>query len=185
MMFRVLTGLAVLALAAGTWLLSNPGSRTVDSGSASQPDLPGYYLKDAVLTDYDAGGAPALRIRAQRIEQVDHGEQVALYDVRVDYQGGGGENWVLFGDVAHVQPGGTVIDVTGNVRLEGAGTARPDRATMRTDALRYDVASGVASTKSDVRIDFGPHTLTARGMVADLKEQTLRLESKVNGRFLP
>jgi len=43
----------------------------------------------------------------------------------------------------------------------------------------------VASTKSDVRIDFGQHTLTARGLVANLKERTVRLESRVNGRFLP
>ena len=53
------------------------------------------------------------------------------------------------------------------------------------DTLRYDVPEGVASTKDDVRIDFGGHTLTARGMVANMKERTLRLESKVHGRFQP
>jgi lipopolysaccharide export system protein LptC len=34
-----------------------------------------------------------------------------------------------------------------------------------------------------VRIDFGGHILTARGLIANLKERTVRLESKVNGRF--
>jgi lipopolysaccharide export system protein LptC len=51
--------------------------------------------------------------------------------------------------------------------------------------MSYDVADAVASTKSDVRIDFAEHTLTAHGLTANLKERTLRLESKVNGRFHP
>ena len=56
---------------------------------------------------------------------------------------------------------------------------------VRTDLMSYNVPEGVASTKSDVRIDYGGHILTARGMSANLKERTMRLESKVNGRFLP
>jgi len=89
------------------------------------------------------------------------------------------------GDVAHVEPGGKIIDVAGNVRLEGQSTEHAGTAVVRTDALSYDVPSGVASTRSDVRIEFGAHTLTARGLVANLKERTMRLESKVNGHFQP
>ena len=51
--------------------------------------------------------------------------------------------------------------------------------------LSYDVPDAVASTKSDVRVEFGAQTLTARGLIANLKERTLRLESKVNGHFHP
>jgi LPS export ABC transporter protein LptC len=91
----------------------------------------------------------------------------------------------MVGDVAHVEPGGQVIDVTGNVRLQGEATGREGAAVIHTDALSYDVPGAVASTKSDVRIDFAQHTLTARGLIANLKERTLRLESKVNGRFHP
>ena len=56
---------------------------------------------------------------------------------------------------------------------------------MHTDTLRYDVPDAIATTESDVRIEFGAHTLTGRGLVANLKERTMRLESKVNGRFQP
>jgi lipopolysaccharide export system protein LptC len=58
-------------------------------------------------------------------------------------------------------------------------------AVLHTDTMRYDVPDAVASTKDDVRIDFAGHTLTARGLVANLKERTVRLESKVNGHFHP
>jgi LPS export ABC transporter protein LptC len=56
---------------------------------------------------------------------------------------------------------------------------------IRTDSLHYDVGAAVASTKNDVRIEFDQHTLNARGLVANLKERTMRLESRVNGRFHP
>jgi len=91
----------------------------------------------------------------------------------------------MFGDVAHVQPGGKVVDVSGNVRLQGESADHSPSAVVRTDALTYDVTDSIASTKNDVRIDFGAHTLTAHGLVANLKERTMRLESKVNGRFQP
>jgi len=46
---------------------------------------------------------------------------------------------------------------------------------VHTDTLRYDVPDALVSTKSDVRIDFAQHTLTAHGLDANLKERTMRL----------
>ena len=187
MLFRVFTIIAVVALGISTWILTSPVRKPRAQADAKQAELPGYYLKNAVLTDYDLAGDPSIRIEAERIDQIAHGNEVALYNVRVNYQAPSGENWVMVGDVAHVQPGGKVIDVSGNVRLQGeAGAAgRETPAVMHTDTLRYDIPDGVATTKDDVRIDFAEHTLTAHGLVANLKERTVRLESKVNGRFHP
>jgi len=185
MLFRVFTVLAVVGLVVLTWYRSSPAHRPQAQADAKQSDLPGYYLKNAVLTDFDAAGNPAVRIEAERIDQIDHGNEVALYNIRVNYQPAGGQSWVMVGDVAHVQPGGKVIDVNGNVRLQGESSSNDPTAVVHTDTLSYDIPDSIASTKSDVRIDFGGHTLTARGMTANLKERTMRLESKVNGRFQP
>jgi LPS export ABC transporter protein LptC len=185
MLFRVFTVLAVIALVVSTWILSSPARRPQTNVDAKQADLPGYYLKNTVLTDYDLAGNPGIRIEAERIDQIAHGNEVALYNIRVVYQAPSGPSWVMVGDVAHVQPDGKVVDVTGNVRLQGEATGREGTAVVRTDTLTYDVADAVASTKSDVRIDFAKHTLTAHGFSANLKERTMRLESKVNGRFHP
>jgi LPS export ABC transporter protein LptC len=185
MLFRVFTVLAVVALVISTWILSSPARRPQKQIGAKEAELPGYYLKNAVLTDYDLAGDPSIRIEAERIEQIAHGNEVALYNIRVVYQAPNGQSWVMVGDVAHVQPDGKVVDVTGNVRLQGDSAGRQGAAVVRTDTLSYDVPEAVASTKSDVRIDFAQHTLTAHGFTANLKERTMRLESKVNGRFHP
>jgi LPS export ABC transporter protein LptC len=184
-LFRVFTVLAVVALCISTWILSSPARRPQTEINAKQADLPGYYLKNAVLTDYDLAGDPNIRIEAERIDQIAHGNEVALYNVRVVYQVPNGQSWVMVGDVAHVQPGGKVVDVSGNVRLQGEATGREGAAVVHTDTLSYNVPDAVVSTKSDVRVDFAEHTLTAHGLNANLKERTMRLESKVNGRFHP
>jgi LPS export ABC transporter protein LptC len=185
MLFRVFTVLAVIALGVSTWILSSPAHRPRAQVGAKEEDLRWYYVKNAVLTDYDLTGNPSIRIEAERIDQIAHGNEVALYNVRVGYQAPNGQSWVMVGDVAHVEPGGKVIDVTGNVRLQGDAQGRQGAAVVRTDSLTYDVTDAIASTKSDVRIDFADHTLTAHGLNANLKERTMRLESKVNGRFHP
>jgi LPS export ABC transporter protein LptC len=183
MFFRIFTVLAVAALGVSTWILSSPARRPSNMRATGSSALPGYFLKNAVLIDYDQSGAPSIRIEAERIDQVEHGNEVQLYNVRVNYDAPGGETWVMFGDTAHVLPGGNIVDVTGNVRLLGEASDTEGTAVVHTDTMRYDMARSLATTNSDVRIDFGGHVLTARGLIANLKERTVRLESKVNGRF--
>ena len=185
MLFRIFTVVAVLALAVSTWILSSPARRSAPVVDPKHPDLPGYYLKNAVLTDFDLSGAPGVRIEAERIDQIPQSNEIALYNVKVDYQPPSGQQWTMVGDMAHVQPGGKVIDVSGNVKLQGTPVAHEMVPVIRTETLRYDVPDGIASTQSDVRVEFGAHTLTARGLSANLKDRTLRLESKVNGRIHP
>jgi LPS export ABC transporter protein LptC len=185
MLFRVFTVLAVAALIIFTWYVSSPARRATLLNAQSQGALPGYYLKNAILTDFDESGAPSIRIEAERIDQVAHGNEVQMYNVKVNYEAPDGLNWVLVGDTAHIQPGGKVVDFAGNVRLQGEGPGTEGSAVIRSDTMSYDIPDSIATTKSDVRIEYGGHILTARGLSANLKERTMRLESKVNGRFIP
>lgn len=185
MLLRLITLLSLAALAVGTWILSTQ-SRTPKSAPASSRDsLPGYYLKGTVMTDYDAAGAPNIKIAAERIEQIDQSTDVMLHNVRLDYQAPGGQLWVMVGDQAHVQRSGKIVDVDGNVQMQVLDQGRQGPAVVNTDHISYDLDSAEVRTSSDVRIAFGPNTLTARGMVAHLKDRTMRLESKVYGRFTP
>jgi LPS export ABC transporter protein LptC len=185
MRFRLLTLIAVLALAISSWFLSSPARMPGAGGSARQVESPGYYLKDGVLTEYDANGNPSVRIAAKRIDQVEHSEEVLLHDIRVEYQAPDGSQWVMVGDLAHVRPGGNVVDLSGNVAMQGTEHERIGAPIIRTDALSYDVSQSIASTDGEVRIDYLLHTLTAHGLVANLRERTVKLESHVNGLFRP
>ena len=183
MFFRLFTVLAVVALAVSTWILSSPARRPRLTAQAAQAELPGYFLKNTVLTDFDADGNPSIRLESARIDQVDHGPEVRLTNVHVNYQAPNGQNWVMVGDTGRIQPGGKVIDVAGNVRLQGESTEHAGTAIVHTEALSYDVPGSIVTTREEVRVEFGAHTLSARGLKANLKERTLHLDEKVNGRF--
>ena len=185
MRFRLLTLIAVLALAISSWFLSSPGRMPGARNTARHADTPGYYLKDGVLTEYDANGNPNIRIAAKRIDQVEHSDEVLLHDIQVDYQAPDGAQWVMVGDLAHVRPGGNIVDLSGNVEMKGMEHERIGAPIIRTDALRYDISQSIASTDGEVRVDYLLHTLTAHGLVANLRERTVKLESRVNGLFRP
>jgi LPS export ABC transporter protein LptC len=185
MRFRLLTLVAVLVLAISTWFLSSPGRMPGAGGSVRHAESPGYFLNDGVLTDFDGNGDPSVRIAAKRIDQVEHGDEVLLHDIRVEYQAPDGEQWVMVGDLAHVRPGGNVVDLSGNVELQGANRERSGAPVIYTDALSYDVSRSIASTDGDVRMEFLLHTLTAHGLVANLRARTVKLESRINGHFHP
>jgi len=184
MLFRLFTVLAVLALAVSTWILSSPARRPTPSGGIDTAALPGYYLKHAVLTDFDATGIPSMRLEAERIDQVDHGTEVALTQVRMHYQAPNGQNWVIVGDTGRVETGGNIIDLNGHVVLQGDSPADADTAIVHADNLRYDVPNSIATTPDDVHVDYGRYTLNGRGLKTNLKDRTLHLD-KVNGRFQP
>jgi LPS export ABC transporter protein LptC len=185
MLLRILTVMALAALAIGTWILSNQ-SRTQRASQVPQNTaMPGYYLKGTVMTDYNLAGAPSVKIAAERIEQIDQSTDVELHNVRLDYQTDAGQMWVMVGDKAHVEQDGKIVEVSGNVQMQGLDQGRQGPAVVTTDRIAYDVNTAEVHTDSEVHISFGEHTLTGRGLVAHLKERTMRLESKVYGRFTP
>ena len=185
MLFRLFTVLAVVALAVSTWILSSPAHRPRPAEGGSKTDLPGYYLTNTVLTDFDAAGAPSMRIDAQRIDQIDHSVEVVLSTVTVNYVAPNGQNWIMVGDTAHLQPGGKVVDVRGRVRVEGRSAGPGPSTIIHTDTLTYDIPQATVTTAAAVSVEFGAHTLGGQGLTANLKERTIHIESKVNGRFLP
>ena len=97
-----------------------------------------------------------LRIHADRIDQIDHGPEVALSNVRVDYQSPHGQSWVMFGDAG---AGRDRRQDRRRRRQRAAGgvnhrARRRRRHAHRHAALRYR-RRRIATTQSDVRIDFG------------------------------
>ena len=159
MLFRIFTVLAVIALAVSTWILSSPGPRARRKPARNRRTAAGYYLKNAVLTDYDAAGAPRIRIQAERIDQIGS-RQRGRADQRAGRLSGAERS-----ELGHVRRHGARAAGRqgrrrrGNVRLQGVEPEHPGTAVIRTDALSYDVPASVATTKSDVRIEFERHTL--------------------------
>ena len=56
---------------------------------------------------------------------------------------------------------------------------------IRTSELVFDAVNSIASTDADVVVELAGYRMMATGMTADLKANTVELQSAVNARFEP
>ncbi len=144
----------------------------------------GYYLTDAILEQSDSQGKPLYRLRAGRIEQFPNSNLVRLSMVQVSSPGNGqNQGWNLSANEGEIMGDGGKIVLRHNVqaREKGVNAMR----LIRTSELVFDPVNSTASTDADVIVELDGYRLTATGMTADLKANTVELQSAVNAHFEP
>jgi len=186
MILRALAAAAVISLLAIAWLVLNretsgpatPATATVSATS------PGYSARDAVLIETGADGLPMYTLRAADIRE-QPARVALLKQVEMQYRDPAGQLWHVRANEARVVDRAVQVDLSGDVAVSGLfpGTAEPLR--ISTDRLSVDTRSGIIETVDSVRIESSGGQLTARGLVANLREQRIRLESQVHGRYAP
>jgi LPS export ABC transporter protein LptC len=152
----------------------------VSTGAA--PEQPGYYLKDAIITQTQADGSLGTRLVTNRIEQQRKDDSILMSTVRVDYFQVPDRQWVLSADQGLVPANSRTIQLSGDVALRAAND--PDKSFLQVDSLAIDTVRNVAyTTSSPVVMQMGPHKMTVKSLEADLKEEKIRAEA-VQGRFV-
>jgi LPS export ABC transporter protein LptC len=175
---------AALAIVAGTLLAYGLlGGRDDEIEARTADDERGYYLTKATLTEMGADGAPRIVLRAELIEQRLADQNVLLSDLSLDYNTADSGNWTVTADRGRLLPDATSLRLSGNVVIRG--TEARGSAVIRTDELTYDTKTSLVQTAEPVAVEFGQHTLEARGLRVALNDGTMRLESNVHGRFKP
>jgi LPS export ABC transporter protein LptC len=175
----VAAGLAALATAY-TLLVGHLGP-DVEVG-ASKPQR-GYYLVDSTMTEMGPNGRPKVIVHARTAEQRLSDQSVDMTDVVVDYPTEKYGNWHGTSRTGHMPPDRKSMQLAGDVRM--TSQLEQGAAVILTDHLNYDIDKGLVQTADPVDIRLGSHVLKARGLRGDLNAQTLKLESNVNGRFVP
>ena len=177
----------MVAVVAGGALLLNmlAGSPDDATESAAAADERGYYLNDARLTELGADGRPRVVVRASSIEQQLADQSVHLAQLELDYTTQEQGEWHVTADRGRMPSDRGSLQLEGNVLVVGAAERSEGQAIIRTDELAYDTRTNVVQTAAPVTVDFGPHQLRGRGMRVGLNQGTLRLESNVNGQFIP
>jgi LPS export ABC transporter protein LptC len=153
----------------------------VEHGPAAAPR--GYFATDATLTEMGANGRPRFIVHASGIEQQLSDQSVLFTDVALDYMAKDLGNWHVTALHGRMPQDRKSLLLSGDVTITGA--AERGGAVIRTDKVAYDIDGGVVQTAEPVAVRFGAHQINARGLRAMLNTGTLRLESDVNGRFIP
>lgn len=174
--------LLAFAIALGLWLWqTRPAQESTEaSATATHKDVdPGYVAINADLLDTDADGQPQFRLRAARIEQATPTSDLTLSDMQFQQQGK--SVWTLSAQSGVMPLDTRQLQLTGNVRASGTVGAAP--ISIRTESLEVDLLQHKLDTDASVGIDWGRNRLTASGLHADMKSDSLRLESHIHGEF--
>jgi len=178
--------MVVLAiLAAATWVATWERPDATPPVERVNPSGPlGYYARGARLSGTDEQGRLTYRIFAERLDEVPGEERLALTGVNVDYQPADETAWSLTAATAKYAWDGSQIDLDGNVEARSKPAAGSHPVTITTQQLRLSPDTSSAESDGKVQVRVGDLQLNAVGLRADLKGDTLELESVEHGRIL-
>ncbi len=149
---------------------------TSSNAGDSTPPPPGYYLKDAIITQTQLDGSPDLRLTAKRIDQHRKDDSIHLTTVQVDYLKVPERHWILTADQGEIPDHSRIVQFSGNVELRPADTQ--PQTFLRTEALAIDTEKHLAyTTHSPAQVRFGNNAMTVRELQADLTTEKIKLES--------
>jgi len=191
---------AAIAVIAVAYFIGTRGTDEddTDAANATAPD-PGYAARDAQLIETGYDGRERYRLNARVIRQRTESGIIELEGLAMDYHISPdklpGESasagpastdlWHLTSDHGEVRANGDDVQLNGNVRVVGPAPGSGEPLSLTTESIRINTPTQFIETSAPVKLRWSGHVLDARGMQADLKAGTLRLESDVNGHFYP
>ena len=184
--FRNLLVIAALVAAAGlSWYWSRAGTAETQPGEVRESLPLGYYLIDAEIFGTDEDGRLLYKIWAGRAEERPDEDRLSLSDVRIEYRPVENVPWLLTADFGEAPTDQSYIDLRGAVELANAPRDLGDRTLIRTQELRFEPETFVASTEEAVSLFLGAKRLDAVGIKVYLRDDRLELKSSVRGDFDP
>ena len=176
--------LATLTAAAlGSWYLARQ-DRAQDTAAPVDVSQRGYYLKSARILGTGEDGSPLYEIRAERAEQRD-ADRIDFTNVLINYSPTSEVPWSVNADTATIERQRNRVLLRGHVRAVSREGFSGNDTEIRTQYLELDPEAYLAETDERVQIRIGARSLTATGMLASLKDNTLELKSNVSGKFVP
>ncbi|MGH8260720.1 MAG: LPS export ABC transporter periplasmic protein LptC [Steroidobacteraceae bacterium] len=186
-LLRALAVVAVIALLAVGWLALNSEQNAPPAPAAAPISVqtPGYSAQDAVLIETGDDGKPMYTLRAADIRQQPASQIAVLDQVQMRFRDAAGGVWTGRADQGRVIDGASRVDLSGMVTITGPLPGSSEPARISSDRLSIDTRDEVVTTHDPVKLAWGEQHLSARGLIAHLRKQRIRLEADVHGSFSP
>lgn len=174
---------ALAAMAAWAWQQSLEEDRAPTREPT--PEILGVYMRNAVVISPGEDGRPLYRLEAGFMNQPLGSDRVELEDILIEYSHETPRPWRLTADTGQVRLDWGNVVLTGNVVATAPATEGEEITTLLTQHMTVDAETHQVRAPGEVVMVRGEERLASVGMSADLLTETVRLESEVNGRFLP
>jgi LPS export ABC transporter protein LptC len=182
--YRIFVILSVVAVFVASLLLSRQQSGAPASTAVQQTGWEqGYAARNARLVQTGADGQPLYTLNAATIRQQPNENQVRLTQVQMTFRDHNGATWTATADRGELERAAQRVELSGDVHVAGAFRSGQSPAQITSDALSVDLNNDVVSTKERVTLLWSGLVLDSTGLVANLKDQRVHLESGVHATF--
>lgn len=184
MIYRIFAVLTIVAVIGLSLLLSRQQSGTPAATAVrSTGRNDGYSARNARLVQTGTDGSPLYTLSAATIRQQPNQDQVQLTQVQMSFRDNNGSAWTATADQGELEQTARQVRLCGNVQVSGAFQRGRSPAQILTDRLAVDLRSNIVTTKDRVRLLWSGLVLDSTGLVANLKDQRVQLESGVHATF--
>jgi len=182
--YRILAVLTIIAVIVASIFLSQqqgatPAATTVQANGWDE----GYSALNAKLVETGADGLPLYTLNAATIRQLPNEDQVQLTQVQMSFLDANGNPWTGTADSGELEQAADRVRLAGNVHISGTMGGTAGDAQMFTASLSVDLRTNIVSTKDPVRMLWAGKQLNSTGLVANLKDDRVELESAVHGTY--
>ncbi len=179
MIVRIVIILAIVGIIVGALFLGQGGpSSPVTTATGSGGDVPGYSARNAEVTQTGEDGRPMFTVISPLIRQQANDQRVQLDAPRMTFVSVENGTWHAKSRSGLIQADGASVDLHGDVRMEGMLSDSP--VVINTSTISFDTRTEIARTPAYLTVDARGGTLGGTGLLANLKESTLQLESNIH-----
>jgi LPS export ABC transporter protein LptC len=175
---RIVIILAIVGIIIGALFLGQGGpAPTVAQGTGTAGEVPGYSARNAEVTQTGEDGRPMFTVVSPLIRQQANDQRVQLDAPRMTFVSVENGTWHAQSRSGLIQADGASVDLHGDVRMNGMLSDSP--VVINTSTISFDTRTEIARTPAYLTVDARGGTLAGTGLVANLKESTLQLESNI------
>ena len=184
MIYRLFAVLTIVAVIVASLLLARqqggaPASPAVQENSWDE----GYSATEARVVQTGTDGRPMYTLDAATIRQLPDEGQVQLTRVQMTFRDADGDPWTATADQGELEQAAQHVLLSGNVHVSGTLAGASGTAQISTASLSVDIRSDIVTTKDPVQMLWSGRPLSSTGLIANLKEHRVQLESAVHGTF--
>lgn len=179
MIGRIVIVLVIVGVIIGALILGQGGpASVVKPQTGESTTAPGYSARDAEVTQTGEDGRPQFVVLSPLIRQQANDDRVQLDAPRITFVSAENGTWHARSRSGLIRSDGSSIDLHGDVRMDGMLSG--SSVIINTSTMSFDTKTEIARTPAYLTVDTRGGTLGGTGLVANLKDSTLRLESNVH-----
>jgi LPS export ABC transporter protein LptC len=187
MILRVLAAaLGITVIVIGWLVLDREQNATMlPAQTGPPPARPGYSARDATLIQTGPDGREMYTVSASVITKDPGAPDIALQNVQMAFRDENGHLWDGRANQGRILDDAARIDLLGSVSLTGLLPGSDKPAEITTERLSMNRRNDLVTTQAPVALDWSGQRVRSHGLTVHLKDQRLKLESDVHGRYSP